>query len=71
MKVHLNRGLFIVAALLWPTVSFCAEDEATPPMPPPADKKVDFERDIKPIFQDRCYRCHGEQKQESSLRLDT
>ncbi|MBI4625115.1 MAG: DUF1553 domain-containing protein [Verrucomicrobia bacterium] len=31
---------------------------------------VDFNRDIKPIFADRCYSCHGPEKQKSGLRLD-
>jgi hypothetical protein len=31
---------------------------------------VDFARDIQPILAERCYDCHGEKKQKSSLRLD-
>ena len=31
---------------------------------------VDFEKDIKPIFDERCAKCHGEKKQKSDLRLD-
>ncbi|MBI3849229.1 MAG: DUF1553 domain-containing protein [Verrucomicrobia bacterium] len=32
--------------------------------------KVDFSREIRPIFESRCYECHGAQKQKSGLRLD-
>src|SRR6187399_2752147 len=32
--------------------------------------KVDFARDIQPIFVKRCYECHGPDKQKSDLRLD-
>ncbi len=32
---------------------------------------VDFVREVQPIFAARCYDCHGEAKQESSLRLDS
>ena len=32
--------------------------------------KVDFKRDIAPILQLRCWDCHGEDEQESDLRLD-
>ena len=32
--------------------------------------KIDFERDIAPIFEERCWYCHGEDEQESGLRLD-
>ena len=33
-------------------------------------QKVDFERDIAPILEERCWYCHGEDEQESGLRLD-
>jgi hypothetical protein len=32
---------------------------------------VDFTRDIRPILTARCGKCHGADKQESGLRLDT
>src|SRR5881628_3705921 len=35
-----------------------------------ADSKLDFQRDIQPIFQSRCYECHGEKKQKNGMRLD-
>ena len=31
---------------------------------------IDFDRDIAPIFEERCWYCHGEDEQESGLRLD-
>lgn len=31
---------------------------------------VDFQRDIAPILEERCWFCHGEDEQESNLRLD-
>src|SRR5438552_5275581 len=31
---------------------------------------VDFSKEIRPIFEKRCYECHGPQKQKSGLRLD-
>ena len=31
---------------------------------------VDFERDIAPILEEHCWGCHGEDEQESGLRLD-
>ncbi len=32
--------------------------------------QVEFERDILPILEERCIYCHGEDEQESGLRLD-
>jgi hypothetical protein len=34
-------------------------------------KDVDFARDVRPILAERCQRCHGPKKTESSLRLDS
>ena len=36
-----------------------------------AERAVDYNRDVKPIFRSRCYSCHGALKQESGLRLDS
>src|SRR5438093_13586527 len=36
-----------------------------------ASDGVDYLRDVKPILSEHCYSCHGAQKQESGLRLDT
>src|SRR5258706_189881 len=32
--------------------------------------KIDFVRDVQPIFAERCYSCHGPEKQKGGLRLD-
>jgi hypothetical protein len=32
---------------------------------------VNYERDVKPVLNARCYACHGALKQEAGLRLDT
>jgi len=36
----------------------------------PAAGAVDFVKDIQPIFEERCYGCHGGSKQEAAFRLD-
>ena len=42
----------------------------TSKLPPPAGRRVDFEQDVRPIFAENCYSCHGPKKQLSSFRLD-
>jgi mono/diheme cytochrome c family protein len=39
-------------------------------LPPAAKTKVDFVKQIQPIFKKTCYSCHGPEEQESDLRLD-
>jgi hypothetical protein len=36
-----------------------------------ADTKVDFAKDIQPLFQQNCIKCHGPEKQKGDLRLDS
>src|ERR1041384_5240543 len=31
---------------------------------------IEFARDIQPILAEKCYSCHGPEKQKSGLRLD-
>jgi hypothetical protein len=41
-------------------------------LPPPASTKgVSYEKDIKPMFEASCVRCHGPQKPKADLRLDS
>jgi len=39
-------------------------------LPPPAQGQMDFTRDIQPILQNSCLRCHGPEKAKSHFRLD-
>ncbi|MGD1089133.1 MAG: c-type cytochrome domain-containing protein, partial [Verrucomicrobiota bacterium] len=40
------------------------------PLPPPAHAKIIFDRDIEPILETSCLRCHGGEKPKSRFRLD-
>ena len=53
--------------LLFVTVSVAF---AATNLPPSANRKIDFEKDVQPILAQKCYSCHGEDVQQSGLRLD-
>jgi hypothetical protein len=41
-------------------------------LPPPAARKgVTYAKDIRPLFEASCFRCHGEERQKGDLRLDS
>jgi len=46
-------------------------ERQSPASPGQGDEKVDFKRDIKPIFDSRCIKCHGADKPQAELRLDS
>ena len=37
---------------------------------PRVDRRIDFDRDVRPILAEHCYACHGPSKQKGGLRLD-
>ena len=50
------------------SIGFAAEvDESR--LPAPAAQKIDFVRDIKPILQGHCWKCHSDEKPRSHFRL--
>ncbi len=40
-------------------------------LPPAATAPVDFTREIKPLFENSCLKCHGPEKPKGGFRLDT
>ena len=40
-------------------------------MPLPVARKVDFTREVYPIFKESCFSCHGPEKQKGKYRMDT
>jgi mono/diheme cytochrome c family protein len=51
------------------SISLVAQTPQTS-LPPAANTKVDYEKDVKPILAQNCYSCHGDAVQQSGLRLD-
>lgn len=49
-----------------------ADKVDTSKLPPASEKKdVTYDKDIKPIFEKTCFKCHGEEKQKGKLRVDS
>jgi hypothetical protein len=53
---------------LWLAAMFVAAADGV--LPPPASRAVDFKREVQPLLAERCYSCHGADKQKGGLRLD-
>ena len=70
-RTQLRTALMVALFLL--TISAPAKAAATldpAKLPPPAQTKIEFDRDIKPIFETTCFRCHGPERPKSRFRLD-
>src|SRR5437879_7484065 len=63
----LSREAVMRATLLLFTLSLAFAETK---MPPAADRKVAFEKDGQPLPAQKCYSCHGDDAQQSGLRLD-
>ncbi len=59
----------LLLALTAPSASAAGVDTSKLPLPVP--RKVDFAKEIYPIFADKCISCHGPQKQKGKYRMDT
>src|SRR5919197_1233164 len=40
-------------------------------LPAPADHKIDFAREIKPIFEASCIKCHGRGRTKGDLSIES
>ena len=61
--------------ILWAGVCGVAQAAITPEqaaqLPPPAGHTVSFSKEIKPIFEASCIKCHGRGRDRGGFRLDT
>ena len=65
------KNVSIITALTFATISVMAAPLPDPSKLPPVSKQegVTFEKDIHPIFEDNCVRCHGDQRPKANLQL--
>jgi ankyrin repeat protein len=62
-NVRLQRNPGTILAILWACLSGATLAAQVP-------GKVDFARDVQPVFRDHCIECHGPSQQMRGLRLD-
>ncbi|MDB6110627.1 MAG: hypothetical protein JWR69_2377, partial [Pedosphaera sp.] len=58
--MFMKRSLLMVASAAWLGSAHSQ-----------AETKIDFIKDIQPILQESCLKCHGPEKQKGELRLDS
>jgi len=71
----MQSGLLIRAVAAW-AVFYGLAQAAIPPeeaaqLPPPASHAVSFSKEVKPIFEASCIKCHGRGNHKGGFRLDT
>ena len=62
----------IVGCSLLSTVAADKKEVDVSKLPPASDAKgLTYDKDIKPIFEKSCFKCHGTEKQKGKLRVDS
>ena len=65
-----NRLVSLLTGLLVGVTALLAAEADKAKLLPSATRAVDFVKDIRPLFESKCYSCHGPEKQKGQLRLD-
>ncbi len=67
----LSIGLLVLALSVGRGLAQPKTDVNESQLPPPAQLQIDFDRDIKPLFESICFRCHGTERPRSGFSLVT
>ena len=71
MTVKRTTAIALLGVLVASTSATRAEVDLSKLPPPAARKDVTYEKDIHPLFEASCIRCHSGDKPKAGLRLDT
>lgn len=63
-------GLLTVLLMALGLSSVCGAEVDPARLPPAAPRPVDYDRDVRPLFEAACFRCHGPEMPKSGFRLD-
>jgi hypothetical protein len=67
-----NLAALLVMGLAGFAMTAKAETLDLTKLPPPVSQKgVLYAKDIRPLFETACFRCHGESRPRGEVRLDT
>ncbi len=69
-KVVAGLGKAVGAGMLLAISTGWGAEADVSKLPPAASGTVDYGRDILPIFEKACFRCHGPERPKSGFRLD-
>ena len=65
--LRLAKWIFLLA----PALALAITPQQVAQLPPPANHRIDFSKEIQPIFEASCIKCHGRGKDKGGLRIDT
>ncbi len=71
ITVSFAKALAITASLAGGAALADLSGDQVAKLPPASDRKVSYDRDVRPILEAKCFECHGPKVQKSRLRLDS
>jgi len=67
----MSHWIFTWACVGVTTVSAALKPEQIKALPPPATHTIDFSKEIKPIFEASCIKCHGRGRDKGDFKIDS
>ncbi len=67
---YISKLLLTASAIAGSTI-YAAEPDLSKLPPASTQKGITYAKEIRPLFEKSCFRCHGPEKQKGELRLDS